>query len=57
MDRLVVRLTYHEAHDLVRWTAVDLLVNGRYLKDLVADFERARSYEPPAATTRSASMV
>lgn len=46
MDSLVVHLTSHEAEDLGRWTAIDLLVNGRYLKDLVADFERARNYEP-----------
>ncbi len=46
MDRLVVRLSYHEAHDVGRWPAVDLLVNGNYLKDLVADFERARTYAP-----------
>ena len=46
MDRLVVHLTSHEAEDLGSWTAVDLLVNGRDLKDLVADFERARNYEP-----------
>lgn len=46
MDRLVVHLTHHEGHDLGRWTAVDLLVNGKYLTDLVTDFERARGYEP-----------
>jgi hypothetical protein len=38
--------TPHEAHDLGRWTAVELLVNGRDLKDLVTDFERAKNYEP-----------
>jgi hypothetical protein len=46
MDRLVVRLQPHEATDLGRWTAVDLLVNGRDLKDLVAEFERSEGYEP-----------
>jgi hypothetical protein len=38
--------TPHEAQDLGRWTAVELLVNGQDLKDLVTDFERAKNYEP-----------
>ena len=46
MDRLVIHLTPHEAQDLGRWTAVNLLVNGRGLQDLVADFARAQNYEP-----------
>jgi hypothetical protein len=46
MDRLVVRLPPHEATDLGRWTAVDLLVNGRDLKDLVAEFKRSEGWEP-----------
>lgn len=31
MDHLVVHLTPHEARDVGRWTAVELLVNGRDL--------------------------
>ncbi len=46
MDRLKIRLTAHQQSELGRWTAVELRVNGRDLKDLVADYERKLGYEP-----------
>ncbi|MGH2385939.1 MAG: hypothetical protein ACRDGB_12945 [Candidatus Limnocylindria bacterium] len=44
VDTLAIQLTPRagEGH----WTAVDLVVNGQALKDLVTDFESERGYEP-----------
>lgn len=44
VDTLAIRLTPRANYV---WTAVDLMVNGQALKDLVSEFERWRGYEPP----------
>jgi hypothetical protein len=46
MDYLGLRLTPHEETHLGRWTAVDVLVNGKPLKDLAFEFEREHGYDP-----------
>ena len=46
MDQLALRLNPHNESDRGRWIAVDPIVNGQHLKDLITELERDTGYEP-----------